>query len=265
MDAQTPVTRPLPKQWLFNNEPRTVTLIGAGGNGSEMLDGLMRLHQALIALDAPGLHVHVIDGDEIEPSNVVRQRFYPHEVGLNKATALVHRANTLMGTDWKDHPCHVTTAEQVREITFKSDLVVTAVDNVTLRQMLINQNDNSFFYTPADSTLWADLGCHRDQGQVVIGMLNGHDLSAALPNVAAHFPELVEAVEQDTGPSCGAAESLSRQDLMINQQVASAATNLLWKALRSGYMPYNGAVIDLSEGLTQPIHFFPNAHDSEAG
>lgn len=34
--------------------PVTVWLLGAGGTGSELLDGLARLHAALLALGHPG-------------------------------------------------------------------------------------------------------------------------------------------------------------------------------------------------------------------
>jgi PRTRC genetic system ThiF family protein len=69
----------------------TVDLIGCGGNGSQMLTGLARLDRALRALGHPGLVVTAWDPDTVSEANVGRQLFSPSDVGLNKATVLVHR------------------------------------------------------------------------------------------------------------------------------------------------------------------------------
>lgn len=253
--------RPLPRRFMERQGPLRVVLIGAGGNGSEMFDGLIRIHQGLIALGTDGLTVNVFDADDVEPSNVVRQRFYPHEIGMNKATALVHRANMLMGTAWEDHPCHAGEA-LMRRIVQHADLVITAVDNVATRQSLIAASGDRTAVIPGANPLWLDMGCDRDKGQVVLGDLSHTDAGNELPNAVAHFPDLATTEDRDEAPSCGAAESLARQDLMINQQTAAAATNLVWKSLRSAQIPFNGVVIDLSCGLTQAIPFMPREADA---
>ncbi len=54
--------------------------------------GLPYLHQAMIANGHPaGLHVTLMDGDAISPSNCVRQPFSRSEIGLYKAVVLVNR------------------------------------------------------------------------------------------------------------------------------------------------------------------------------
>ena len=268
---QAPPQRPNPGNFNFRDKALSVALIGAGGNGSEMLDGLMRIHQGMIALDAPGLQVHVFDDDVVEASNIVRQRFWPHEIGMNKATALVNSVNMLMGAGWRDYPRRVE-PQDLNDIIPKVDLVITAVDNVALRQALAlvaanRPTEPTFTAGPrANSrhrTMWCDLGCSGDKGQMVMGALDGSSLDDPLPNVIAHFPAMLEAEDTDTEPSCGAAQSLARQDLMINQQVSASAINLLWKMLRTGYMPYNGTIIDLACGLTQAIEFAHQTDDTE--
>jgi sulfur-carrier protein adenylyltransferase/sulfurtransferase len=53
-----------------------VVVIGCGGNGSVMVMGLPYIHQALLLAGHPGgLHVTLIDGDVVSPSNCVRQPF----------------------------------------------------------------------------------------------------------------------------------------------------------------------------------------------
>src|ERR1017187_5328580 len=71
---------------------------GCGGTGSAVVAGLPYLHQSLVARGHPGgLHVTVVDGDAISPTNCVRQPFAWSEVGLNKAIVLVSRINLFWG------------------------------------------------------------------------------------------------------------------------------------------------------------------------
>jgi PRTRC genetic system ThiF family protein len=69
-----------------------VLVVGCGGTGSAVVAGLPYLHQWLVARGHPGgLHVTVVDGDTISPTNCVRQPFAKSEVGLYKAIVLVNR------------------------------------------------------------------------------------------------------------------------------------------------------------------------------
>jgi molybdopterin/thiamine biosynthesis adenylyltransferase len=53
-----------------------VLVVGCGGTGSAVVAGLPYLHQSLVARGHPGgLHVTVLDGDTISPTNCVRQPF----------------------------------------------------------------------------------------------------------------------------------------------------------------------------------------------
>jgi len=240
-------TRPLPLQFMGQRRPIEVVLVGAGGNGSEFFDGLMRLHQGLIALGGIGIHVTVYDDDVVSPSNIVRQRFWPHEISMNKADALVQRTNMLMGTVWNSIPRRFDPANDRA-----GSLLVTAVDNVATRQAVALSE-------AIGNPLWLDMGCDRAQGQVVMGQHSDTQLTDSYPNVVGHFPDLMEQ-KDDNRPSCSAAESIRRQDLMINHSVAGAATNLLWQSFRSGQVPYNGVMIDLTTGHTQAIPFMPEAN-----
>src|SRR5689334_7068613 len=75
-----------------------VALAGAGGNGSQMLSGLARLHLALLKLGHPGgLKVTVWDPDLVSESNIGRQLFYPSDIGQPKSFVLVNRYNLAYG------------------------------------------------------------------------------------------------------------------------------------------------------------------------
>lgn len=245
---QTP-TRPTPDTLKTDHTALRVLLIGAGGNGSEMLDGLMRLHQAIVTLGGEGLHVMVVDHDEVSESNCIRQRFWPTEIGMNKAVALVQRTNMFMGTAWEALP------QKYNGETTRCDLVITAVDNLETRKMVARLGNDQGNYRTRN-TLWLDMGCDKDKGQMILGKLQHMRLDDEWPNAAAHF-DLLNLTGTPNRPSCSAADSLSRQDLMINQTVAGAATNLLWKAVRTGEIAYNGVMIDLERGSQQAIPFMP--------
>ena len=110
--------------------PLRVLLVGAGGNGSKLTVGLKNLHFALLALGHPGVQVTLADGDLVSESNLVRQSFYPSDVGLPKATVLVNRLNVSCGLGWEALPRHVT-AEDVRDA--RIDLLLSCVDTRAAR------------------------------------------------------------------------------------------------------------------------------------
>jgi len=63
-----------PARW--TTDEIEIVVIGAGGNGSEVIDCLASFHVALRSLGHPaGLKVTVIDDSVVRESNVVRQRF----------------------------------------------------------------------------------------------------------------------------------------------------------------------------------------------
>ena len=75
-----------------------VLLIGCGGSGSAFASGLPYLHQAMLVAGHPGgLHVTIMDGDIISPTNCVRQPFCSAEIGLAKAVITVSRLNLFWG------------------------------------------------------------------------------------------------------------------------------------------------------------------------
>lgn len=246
----TPV-RTIPRELINASKPLNMLLVGAGGNGSEFLDAMVRLHSALLALGGKGLNITVMDDDTVSNSNIVRQRFWPHMVGQNKAVALVHQTNLMMGTNWSALPIRFSEATAPREGLF--DLVVTAVDNLDARRSVIAYFDQSI-----RETFWLDMGVSKDSGQVFFGRFGDNNLTDQWPTAVAHFPEILTREDDDT-PSCSTAESLAKQDLMINNAVSGTAANLLWKLLREGKLAFNGVTVDLSTGHTRPVAFLPEA------
>lgn len=229
-----------PSPWLVRS--LDIAVVGAGGTGGEVLDGLVRLHHALVALGHPGgLQVTVIDPDTVSQSNVLRQRFWPSDIGLPKASTLVQRLNAYHGLDWSAQDRELT-IEDVAE----AGLLVTCVDKAAVRLAVAEAARDS-----RSPNLWLDTGNEADHGQVVLGHWGGRK-RGRLPHVVDLFP-MTKAMDADDRPSCSAQEALRAQSLPINSQVALVAINLLWRLMRHGVIRHHGALVNTAAGSVRPI------------
>ncbi|MBU2766689.1 PRTRC system ThiF family protein [Acidithiobacillus ferrivorans] len=220
----------------------SMVVIGAGGTGSHVLNGLARLHLALRAFGHPGLQVTAIDPDTVSESNVVRQLFMPHEIGASKATVLIHRLNLLYGLDWNAHQGLASDLGFSRGVKF----ILGCVDNAAARKQ-INR-----LYVRHVTDYWLDFGNRSADGQAVLGYRPAG--KNWLPCIADLYPEiLVKSKDDDDTPSCSLAESLSRQDLFINPTLANAGLNILWQLLRYGHVTYHGTFVNLQTGRQSPL------------
>lgn len=242
-----------------------VSLAGAGGNGSQMLSGLARLHLALLKLGHPGgLKVTVWDPDLVSESNIGRQLFYPSDIGQPKSFVLVNRFNLAYGFDWDAEGDEFKCAGD-------DHLIVSCVDSAKARRDIRGQIWNrSQGRTP---NYWLDLGNRQRDGQVILGQPEGSisTLSVSsqafvkgidssifdsqrLPCVTDIFPDLLdESIPEDNAPSCSLAQALQKQDLFINQAVSTFALQLLWRLFREGKIEQHGAFINLESGRVNPL------------
>lgn len=237
-------------------EPIRVALVGCGGTGSELLDGLARLHFALLGTGHPcGLQVSVYDPDTVSPANIGRQRFGPSDVGQYKAIILVHRFNMFYGLDWQAYP---EAFAPKRLESNRIDLLVSCVDTATARVAIGKAGRRNVCDL---DVLWLDCGNDAHTGQIVLGHLCkdiADEAALRLPNVYDLYPEL-DSARDDNAPSCSLREALARQDLLINRTVADAALSILWKLLREGRLTHHGAFVDVKRQTMQPLPVDPQA------
>jgi PRTRC genetic system ThiF family protein len=236
-----------------------------------MLGGLARLHTALRALGHPGLDVHVYDPDTVSPANLGRQLFSSADLGYNKAQVLVNRINCFFNVPWQAHPGKLT-----RQTGRHWDFLIGCVDSAAARLEL----DRCTFH------YWLDLGNSAKFGQVILGEYSSNRVpkrsrpealargfgrkltrkeqqehqewldwkASLLPNVLGVFPQLRRKRRQlDNTPSCSLAEALEKQDLFINQSVATFALQLLWQFIRQGGLDIHGYFINLETGRVTPL------------
>ena len=237
------------EKYLLNPQhPVTVSLVGCGGTGSQMLTNLGRIDFALKNLGHPGMHVTAFDPDEISESNIGRQLFSPADIGQNKATVLITRVNRFYGLDWE-----AVTAKYSK--SGRSNIIISCVDTARARIEI----EKTFPVKPGNMNpydipfYWLDIGNTQRTGQVVLGTVLSPK-GIYLPNIIKMFPD-IEAMdnEEDQGPSCSLAQALTRQDLFINSTLATLAADLLWKLFREMRLNYHGVFVNLDTMKMNPI------------
>lgn len=256
-----------PSSWM--ERAIKVDLVGCGGTGSEVADALARLHLVLIALGHPqGLSVRLWDGDVVSESNVGRQRFYPSDVGYNKAEVLAARFNVGFGLSWSARSEFAT--PRLLDGTFGpgQDLLVTCVDRASVRvdigEYFRCKRGRGHAPCPTSrESMWLDFGNGAVTGQVILGHLLtwNDDAGARLPNVLNLFPGLPD-VDDDAEPSCSLAAALRAQEFGINACVAQAGiSSVLTPLLTKDRIGHHGVFVDISAGTWSPLQIDPAAWD----
>lgn len=238
--------------------PINVVVVGAGGTGSRVIEGLACLHRAIKAKGHPfGLQVTVIDPDTVSEANVGRQAFYPCDVGHSKAHTLVNRVNMALNGEaiWNASATMLTAETGL----YAAHIVIGAVDNRKARLSILRALENA----GGGNRYWLDLGNRVADGQVVLGEVTSRkrktDDPERLPHAGELYPELIDPSleDLDDAPSCSLAEALEKQALFINPAVCVQAMNLLWLLLTKGELEYHGAFINLEFGTVLPLRVDP--------
>ncbi|WP_434676648.1 PRTRC system ThiF family protein [Pseudomonas sp. D3-10] len=243
---QSPIYK-TPASWV-ERAPRIV-VIGAGGNGSEVVDALASFHHALRSLGHPeGLEVTVIDDAIVREPNLVRQRFWPCDLGQFKAISLVNRYNLMLGTSWEALPFRFPSQETI-EAMRAADLIISAVDLSSARRAIASSALIS------RHCMWLDLGNEARHGQVVFGAAHSNK-RGIYPNVMDAYPE-IETLEDDNKKSCSVAEAIRSQDCLVNRAVTTAGMSIVWELLRTGETDKHWITVDLASGSQNTFPFPP--------
>ena len=227
-----------------------VLVVGCGGSGSAIASGLPYLHQAMVVAGHPGgLHVTIMDGDIISPTNCVRQPFSSSEIGLAKTVVMVSRLNLFWGLNWTAIAENLTSNTDISNF----DIVIGCVDTRAARQLIRTKVTG----WGSRVAYWLDLGNSADTGQFVLGQpLNACNRRSAtrLRTAAELFPEIIDSsLDEDRAPSCSALEAIERQEPFVNQVLAYHALALLTRLFRYGRITHHGAFVNISESYVQPL------------
>lgn len=245
-----------PAYFLNPTHPITITVIGVGGTGSQIITALARIHHSLKALGHPGFMVRAYDNDIVTHSNIGRQMFSPADIGLNKASVVISRINRFLGLRWESHSIKYDHQHQ-------SNIIISAVDSYDARigihrMMMTRTKDHQqphqkMFY-------WMDFGNTKMTGQIILGTINRIKQPASKFETVESLPVFTDLYSvsdidsiDDAGPSCSIAQSLNKQDLFINSTLANIGCDLIWKMFKDGKIEFRGCFLNMSSLKLNPI------------
>jgi PRTRC genetic system ThiF family protein len=190
--------------------------------------------------------------------------FSAADVGAYKCETLINRLNCYYHLDWQAVPKPLVEHNRYHGEAHP-DFLIGCVDSAAARRT----------FRKVRFDYWLDLGNTDKKGQVILGTRNRVELTdltkpagfgrvfGKLQTVLEIFPELKNTRrKEDTAPSCSLAEALERQDLFINQSVATFALQLLWQFLRQGRLTVHGYFINLETGRVTPLPIKPKLQGS---
>jgi len=209
---------------------RSIAVVGCGGTGSLVAEGICRL-----LIPQPEMKLLLVDHDTVEEHNLLRQAFYPGDVGRFKAEVLATRLSKLYGRTIG------YSVQEFRERTYYGDssplsrsrIIIGCVDNPMARAEIAASVEPTRW--------WIDAGNAENVGQVLIGNARTPDalqgafnpetgVCHALPMPTVQRPELLlpaaPPVPTSSGPEgmdpdCAEAIALGGQSPVINQVMAA--------------------------------------------
>ncbi len=220
---------------------RAITVVGCGGTGGFVADGLARMLPLTIDLV-------LIDMDTVEERNLNRQSFTAADVGLFKSEALAKR---LAGTYQRPVQYSVW---PIGTGDFPRGIIVGCVDNGLARQVIADHLH--------DGQWWVDSGNGRNFGQVLVGNSKIEklhpsfiaDLCYRLPLPTIQQPALLAQVSRLR--SCTEAVAADDQSPTINQAMAALVLEVVRRILYSS-CPFMQLYLDLDAGTLTPTMASP--------
>ena len=250
----------------YNN---TIAVAGCGGTGGFVAESLCRL---LIGLNASLI---LVDPDDVQPHNLLRQNFQEKDVGHNKAISLATRLSNIYRrpvTAIAHEFPHYRSGQQSILDRKPPALIVGCMDSATGRMAVEKWVDHP-------SAWWIDCGNDRDWGQVLIGnraTWSEDDQACAfqkespggdsyqkgrcnlLPSPLLQQPGLKEQPPEEPSPDldCAQAIMLRDQDPVINQVMAALAVSAVYRLL-TGKCNYMAQYVNLANGTVNTRYASP--------
>ncbi len=231
-----------------------ILVVGCGGTGGFVAEGLCRL---LIGTKVP---LVLIDHDRVEEHNLLRQNFYPGEIGEFKSQALAERLARQYGRPIKysvypfdnEMVGHEFGGGMVNRMA--QGIIIGCVDNAEARRSIAR----GYNY----GNWWLDAGNGQASGQVLIGnarrleeMGSAFDEAShqvtALPLPSIQAPALLVPAPRLARRDCAQAVD-DGQSPVINQAMAMLVLQFMDRLL-SGKLSWMGAYIDLEAGTLQAV------------
>jgi len=238
-----------------------ILVVGCGGTGGFVAEGLCRL------LTGTNVPLILIDHDRVEPHNLLRQNFYPGEVGKFKSQALAERLSRQFGRSISFCVYPYDAGLIGHEFgggmykLMSQGIIIGCVDNPGARKSIAKG--------VIHSNWWIDAGNGRDSGQVLIGNTSAvgslsrsfdeekHQVDR-LPIPSLQLPSLLAPVTKELNPrrDCAEAVAAEEQSPVINQAMATLVLQFVYRFLTKK-LTWMGAYIDLEAGTLQAVSADP--------
>lgn len=150
-------------------EKTVVVMIGAGGLGGEISEGLVRKGVKSIA---------IFDDDIVEPSNLSRQRFYPKDIYQNKAIALAENlSRDAINKSVIGAVPHKFQGAVMKGMEIRCDIAVCGVDNNPARTFVAK-----YFYKRRIPVIFTAVSSDADHGYTFIQQYGKACFGCLFPN-----------------------------------------------------------------------------------
>ena len=220
-----------------------VTVVGCGGTGGFVAEGLCRLLPATTDLV-------LVDHDRVEERNLIRQNFSPEDLGNFKSEALALR----LAQRYSRPIAYSTFPIALTEVKVPG-LVIGCVDNGPARREIAEKVKHSLLPSYGYVSWWVDAGNGENYGQILIGnALKGAAFDSekgtcfALPLPTLQRPELLSQApprQQDCA-------QIAEQGPTINQAMASVVVEVVRKLIE-GTCLWMQLYLDLEAGTLHPV------------
>ena len=146
-----------------------ITVVGCGGTGGFVAEGLCRLFQGRQAT------IVLVDHDRVEPHNLLRQNFYAEDVGKFKSQALADRLARAYRRPvgysvypFREEDSRPDGGRYPGLPSYGNSLLIGCADNAAARRAMAES-------LPGDPRRWLiDAGNDTNWGQVLIGSAPRH-------------------------------------------------------------------------------------------
>lgn len=209
------------------------------------------------------INLILVDPDRVEPRNLVRQQFFPGDLGKFKSQALAERLSRQYG-----RPVAYSVYPYMHDMVYKDlgsglvtqaaqGLIISCVDNAAARRSIAENM--------LGMNWWLDAGNGFSSGQVLIGnadnmmYLEGcfkekYGEVIALPLPSTQEPSLLIPVAKPAvdDPSCADAVASDEQSPVINQAMATLVLQFVYLLVKAE-LTWMGAYLDLELGTLQMV------------
>lgn len=253
-------------------------VVGVGGTGAEFVPKLCKQLSFKRNPDGTTIHdVTLIDGDKVEEKNLLRQNFFYHDLGKNKADVMGLKCSTAFNMSVRTIPEYIEDKETLHSVVsmlpHQVPFLVSCVDTNAARKMFhtyfmeYSSSSRPLFYLDSGNTEFAGqvvLGVAGKKGKAVtqsggVQIGTGEDklykklYRYNLPPVAYHYPDILESEDKFASQiSCAEAAMADPQAADTNVEAGNILYQFVSNCLR-GHLDYHHVTFNVLKGNRRTI------------